>query len=100
MLSGKVCLAKVDTKNEGEGGVSEGNWPIVSVRSPSLELFVHAMLVYGGARRNAYLHFRSRLLLHLLDLRKAEGASSPPLFHPKGISPKGRLGFDSKRGDS
>ena len=54
MLSGKVCLAKVDTKNEGEGGVSEGNWPIVSVRSPSLELFVHAMLVRRSASKRVF----------------------------------------------
>lgn len=36
LLSGKVCLAKVDAKTEeGWGGISEGNWPCAQVRSPS-----------------------------------------------------------------
>lgn len=34
MLSGKVCLAKVDAKTK-RGGITEGNWPCAPVRSPS-----------------------------------------------------------------
>lgn len=34
MLSGKVCLAKVDAKTK-RGGIAEGNWPCAPVRSPS-----------------------------------------------------------------
>lgn len=58
VLSGKLCLAKVDTKTKGGGGgITEGNWPcapIVSVRSPSPSSFSYTRTYVGTRDTNRH----------------------------------------------